>query len=244
MHIEYQHDDNANNESRLGNIHCLTRLPVQTVMERAIGRDVFSDTKLKMTHEGNIMKKILMLTAALGVGFLAIGSASAGTVSYSGDTAGTPDGFFANPNGVCDPCAYDVQEFNVDADGLYTIDAFYPGDTDADANMDGYLLLYLDSFDSLSPGDSIALDDDGPGGSNTSQIANVALTAGNSYFLVTTAFDDVPTSFGQPSGAFENTISGLGNISLGGATVVPEPGLLWLLGAALIGLGVTRRRKS
>ncbi len=46
---------------------------------------------------------------------------------YGGDTATSANGTFANPNGVCDPCAYDVQEFTVDTDGLYSIDAFYAG---------------------------------------------------------------------------------------------------------------------
>lgn len=183
------------------------------------------------------MKKTLMLTAVLGAGLLSFGSASAGSVTYSGNTATDADGTFARPGGVCDPCAYDAQEFTVDLDGLYDFDALY---TDG---MDGYIFVYEGSFDPGAPGDFIAGDDDGPTGADSSQILGLSLTAGTSYFLVTTAFDDVPTSFGNPTGAFTNTISGDGNITLGGAPV-PVPAALWLLGSALIGLGAARRRKA
>ena len=190
------------------------------------------------------MKKTLMLTAVLGAGLLSVGSASAATAVYSGDTSTSPDGFFANPLTSCAVCAYDVQEFSVDASGLYDIDAFYPGDDSQDLNLDGYLILYEGAFDPADAGTGIiASDDDGPGGQNTSQILGASLTAGTSYFLVTTAFSETPTSFGQPSGPFENTISGDGNITLGGAPI-PVPAALWLFGSALIGLGAARRRKA
>ena len=189
------------------------------------------------------MKKAIMLTATLGAGLLAFGSASAGTASYAGDLSSDADGTFQNPlSSACAICAYDVQEFTVDTDGLYIIDAFYPGDASLDLNMDGYLILYEGGFDPMDASTGIiASDDDGPAGSTTSQILDVALTAGTTYFLVTTAFDDVPTSFGQPTGPFENTISGPGEIDLVTAPV-PVPAAVWLLGSALIGLGAARRK--
>ncbi|MEL7448260.1 MAG: choice-of-anchor D domain-containing protein [Pseudomonadota bacterium] len=153
----------------------------------------------------------LMLVA----GLLTTSLATADSISYSGDLELDPDGVFANPlSSVCTSCPYDVQGFVVDTDGLYTIDAFYPGDTSIDENMDGYLILFEGNFDPLNPVNIVASDDDGPGGSNTSQILDVSLSSGQSYFLVTTAFDDAPTSFGQPTGPFENTISGPGGIVL------------------------------
>ena len=189
------------------------------------------------------MKKAIMLTATLGAGLLAFGSASAGTASYAGDLSTDPDGTFQNPlSSTCAVCAYDVQEFTVDTDGLYTIDAFYPGDSSLDLNMDGYLILYEGGFDPMDASSGIiGSDDDGPAGSTTSQILDIALTAGTTYFLVTTAFDDIPTSFGQPTGPFENTISGPGEITLVGSPV-PVPAAVWLLGSALLGLGAARRK--
>ncbi|MEM9055992.1 MAG: VPLPA-CTERM sorting domain-containing protein [Pseudomonadota bacterium] len=188
------------------------------------------------------MKNRAMLAGTLAAGLLAFGTASA-SATYSGDTSLDADGIWDNPLTVaCAACAFDVQEFTVDADGLYTIDAFYPGDAANDENLDGYLILYEGSFDPLDGSTGIiADDDDGPGGPTTSQIADVSLTAGTSYFLVTTAFSDAPTTFGQPAGVFENTIAGDGNVTLVGAPI-PAPAALWLLGSALIGLGAARRK--
>lgn len=184
-----------------------------------------------------------MLTATLGVGLLAFGNASA-SASYSGVLDGSSPTFQNPLSGTCASCAYDVQAFTVDTDGLYTIDAFYPGDTGLDENLDGYLILYADGFDPMDAATGIiGSDDDGPGGSNTSQILDIALTAGTTYFLVTTSFDDAPTSFGQNLGPFENTIAGAGNVTLVGAPI-PVPAAVWLLGSALIGLGATRRKAA
>ena len=136
-------------------------------------------------------------------------------------------------------CNYDALAFTVTADGMYDFDAFYAGDTSLDLNLDGILEIYDDSFDPLSPGaGSIAFDDDGPGGSNTSQILDVSLTTGTTYFLVVSSFSDAPTSFGQPNGEWEVTISGPGKVQ-----VVPVPAALWLLGSASRGMGVLRRRR-
>jgi uncharacterized repeat protein (TIGR01451 family) len=62
-------------------------------------------------------------------------------------------------------------------------------------------------------------DDDGPGGIGTSEISSVALTAGVTYFVVTTGFEN-----GQ-EGPFTNTISGPGDINLGTAGPTANLGL-------------------
>ena len=137
-------------------------------------------------------------------------------------------------------CNYDVVQFSVSVDGAYDFDAFYDGDTSLDLNLDGILEIYEGSFDPLSPGlGSIAFDDDGPGGSNTSQILGLGLTAGTTYFAVISSFSDIPTSFGQPNGPWELTIEGPGDVS-----VIPIPAAGWLMISALAGLGLWRRRSA
>ena len=62
---------------------------------------------------------------------------------------------FENPaTTVTTITSYDLVEFFVDTDGLYTFDAFYPGDTAADENLDGYLLLYANMFNPAATTDA------------------------------------------------------------------------------------------
>lgn len=157
--------------------------------------------------------------------------ALAGTAVYSGDTTGGP--LWDRPIGTgpsisgLGPVNYSVQPFIVDAAGLYTIDSVQSDDFGV---WDGYLHLYQGSFD---PTDQltglIGGNDDGPGGIGTSQILDIALNTGTTYYAVTSGFaaGDV--------GGFTNTISGVGNI-----TLVPEPAALSLL--ALGALALVRRR--
>ncbi|MEM6640457.1 MAG: VPLPA-CTERM sorting domain-containing protein [Pseudomonadota bacterium] len=179
-----------------------------------------------------MLKKVL---ATVGVTALAH-AASANMISGSlENTDPTWDGC---GSGAATGCFYDVVEFTVDADGLYTFDAFYPGDTGLDENLDGVLEIYEGSFDPLAPG-GIAFDDDGPGGSNTSQILDVDLDAGVTYFAVISSFSNAPTSFGQATGDWELSASGAGNV-----TFVPVPAAVWMMLSALGALGFTRRRRA
>lgn len=70
----------------------------------------------------------------------------------------------------------------------------------------------------------------------------VLLTAVAASMAVTTpamAWIKWPSQPRPPS-----TSSSGGNGSTGGSTQVPEPGMLGMMGAALIGLSLVRRRKS
>jgi hypothetical protein len=125
---------------------------------------------------------------------------------FSGNTAGQPT--WRRPNtasalsntGTAVP--YQSVPFTVDQSGPYII-------TTTPTAFDGYLAIYADSFNPTDQLTNIlALNDDGPtGGSQVS----VALTAGQSYFLVQTGFGN------NDFGAWTATFSGTGS------ALVPEP---------------------
>ncbi len=131
------------------------------------------------------------------------------------DDATSPD-VWTRPfaDGTCcsglGPVSYDVYgPFTVDVTGLYTVDSDQDG-----GNWDGYIFIYETCFDPLDQTTNyVAGDDDGPGGLGTSQIADVTLTAGTEYYLITTGFA------AGDFGAFTNTITGVGTASCGGPVV-------------------------
>lgn len=133
------------------------------------------------------------------------------TVNYSDTTVGAPtwNRTFEDCSGLSGVgvgVGYHVQEFTVSASGAYDLTSVQDG------GADGFLLLYANNFDPNDPLTNCqAGSDDGVGGVGTSDILGENLTAGTSYFLVTTAF--VP---GEES-TFTNTISGGGNVILAGA---------------------------
>jgi hypothetical protein len=184
---------------------------------------------------------------ALIVLFALSGLAQADTVTNSGTIDGSEPTFDNPATAATTLTPFDTLSFSVDTDGTYSFLSFYPGDTTADENLDGYLILgtapLLDDVggdDDYSAGDVAALGafDSDCVGSNCSGF-DAALTAGTSYTLTQTSFTDVANSFGQPTGPYDQTITGPGTI-----TVVPVPStsLLGLVGAALLCL-VGRRRK-
>ncbi len=176
--------------------------------------------------------KTLTVVAMLAAGSIASAQMASGTLDGTEPTWDNPD------TGSTVLTSVDVLEFTVDTTGLYTFDAFYPGDSDADEQLDGTISIFEGSFDPGMPGASVAFDDDGPGGQNTSQILGAALTAGTTYFYVQSSFTDVATSFGQPTGDWELTISGDGT-----ASIVPAAPTAALF-AGMAGFGLTRRRRS
>ncbi|MFK7960689.1 MAG: hypothetical protein AB8G96_09185 [Phycisphaerales bacterium] len=195
----------------------------------------------------NTTKK-LGLIGLVSAGVIAA-AATADVVTFGGVLADGDATWTGTGNGTEN--FFEVMEFTVDADGEYGFYSFYPGDASLDENMDGFIRIFEGSFDptgdpalniasddDYSDGDIAILDpfDDDAVGANASGTTAV-LTAGTTYFMVQTTFTDVPTSFGQPTGAYESTIVGDGTI-----TLIPAPAAIAFFGLA--GLAGMRRRRG
>ena len=165
-------------------------------------------------------------------------SASAGSLSLSGDTTGAPTFNRPTDTGALSAFAvpYQAYTFTVGLDGLYdfTLTAADP------SPYDTFLHLYVGGFNPSAPDQGFfrANDDSAAGGTSNSALADVSLSSASTYFLVADGF------LGSDYGAFTAGINGPGNIT---ASAVPEPsGLAWagitFGGAAL--LGVRRRRRA
>jgi len=175
--------------------------------------------------------RIALWTALVWVISLAAGlagSAQADMVTYTGTTAGEPT--WNRPVAATPPTSlsstgtavpYSAQEFSVDAAGSYT----FLSTATSPRNWDNYTLLYQTSFNPASPlTNALTGNDDDPSVGLSG--FSFPLSAGVNYFFVTTGFGN--SSFG----AFSNTITGPGSITL--AAAVPEPSSLVLV---CIGLG-------
>lgn len=136
-------------------------------------------------------------------------NAPAATVNYSGTTVGGLTynralSSCAGLSGVGVGVTYSVQQFSVDTSGAYDVTSVQTG------AWDGFLFVYQSAFDPANPlTNCFSANDDGGAGIGTSDILGVALTAGTQYFAVTTGFAP------GDEGAFTNTITGPGNITLG-----------------------------
>ena len=95
-----------------------------------------------------------------------------------------------------------------------SVQAQYTVDSTQVGGWDGYIFVYESPFDPLDQlTNFLAGNDDGPGGIGTSQIADVALSAGVEYVLVTTGF------LAGDEGAYDSVISGpLGPVMISGDT--------------------------
>jgi hypothetical protein len=199
------------------------------------------------TAQTTFLKQKLAL-ATTGALFIALGTAApsmAASVQYSGTTVGQstwnrPIDNGANPptslSGVGTNVSYSVQEFSVDASGLYN----FLSDTVSPTNWDNYLFLYQNSFNPTTPLTNAVIGNDDFNFIGRSAFNDVSLTAGRSYFLVTTGYNN------DSAGSFTNTVSGSGNITLASSSPasqpVPEP--LTILGSLAAGsFGVALRRK-
>lgn len=202
------------------------------------------------------------------VALAATSSAFAGTYYYNG-VLNTFSPTYDNPNGSSagsNVHYYHALEFTVDVTGNYTFESASPNTTGTPSNaLDTFINIYANTFNPLSPGASHGFDDDftgtlsvlpGPyagtisatatgftGAQPSSQILNLALTAGTTYFLVNTSFRTtsyVQTSNeGGPTGPFYTGISGPGNFN-----PVPEPGTMIALGLGAAALLKRRRSKK
>jgi len=139
------------------------------------------------------------------------------SASYSDTNVGGPEWMRPYADGTCcsslGPVRYHSQRFQVDASGAYDISS-----VQQDA-WDGFIFVYHTSFDPLNQTiNFVAGDDDGDGGIGTSDIDGLTLTAGTTYWLVTTGFAN------GDEGTFTNTVEGPGNIIFGDPVTIPTLG--------------------
>jgi hypothetical protein len=191
------------------------------------------------------LKNLFQATVAAAAIALA---APASAYYYIDDTTGSPTfdralEDFSDLSAVGLDVAYDVFGFSVTASGTYQVrsiaEGYFGGDDDTPP-WDQFVFLYQTSFDPSQPlVNGVIADDDYDGivlnGIGASGF-DVALTAGTSYFLVTTGF--APDDAGQ----YLNVIRGPGEI----IPVIPEPGTYALLamGLGAVVLAVRRRRSE
>jgi len=161
------------------------------------------------------MKKTIAAMAVLALA----GTAMADNFSYSGmNDQGSWDRPIGGGPGISGlgPVMFHAETFTITAGGLHDISSVQ--------DYDGYIHLYLGSFDPLDQlTNLLAGDDDGVGGVGTSDLMGINLLSGSTYVLVTSAFQ------AGDEGSFTNRIT-------------PAPASIALLG--LGGLVATRRRRA
>ncbi len=179
------------------------------------------------------MQTLRLFSTAIALCLSVALPSKAASITYSGDTTGAstfnrpePPGFA----GINQPIAslsgsntaYFSQLFLVDQTGAYNVAG--------NQYFDGLQFLYQNSFNPNAPLTNLLKGDDpfgetgsvfGVTGTTTSAgFINLSLTAGTSYFLVTTGFSTPDDLTDVSVGSFTNTIIGPGNITL---AAVPEP---------------------
>ncbi len=119
-------------------------------------------------------------------------------------------------SGVGTGVSYHVQPFSVAVTGAYSVTM-----TAGEPDYDEFIFVYQNAFNPAAAlTNCIAGDDDGPGGvGDPPVIASVNLTAGTSYFVVTTGF--APAD----DGSFTNQIAGPGAITIGGGGPTADLGI-------------------
>jgi hypothetical protein len=171
---------------------------------------------------------LAMITAAAAL----CAAVPAHAADYSGDTTdasvwnrplgGSPPTLLS---GIGTATPFSAQPFTVDTDGSYDFLSTADG-------WDNFLFLYVGSFDPAAQFTNAIIGNDDFPGVGVSGFDGVSLSTGITYFAVTTGFGN------DDFGAFSNSITGAGNV-----TLVPEPAsaLLAALGLAAVGLRIRRR---
>jgi hypothetical protein len=174
--------------------------------------------------------------ALVSIAVLLAGPASA--YYFKGDTTGSPtydrsDAVFSELPMIGEDVAYDVFSFSVVADGVYTFGSRVSGYFQGAPSWDQYLFLYSDSFDPTAPLSNGVVGNDDYNNSIGRSGFEAALSAGTSYFLVTTGYaaDD--------SGEYLNWIHG-GTVVPG----IPESGTYTLFALGLVGVMIGVRRRT
>ena len=170
---------------------------------------------------------LMLATAPALAGTAVVNIDTTGGATYNRVLAGTPP---TGLSAVGTAVRYQITAFTVDTSGAYDLNSIV-----GTRDYDNFLTLYAGSFDpSAALTNALVANDDRP----TIGISGFAinLTSGTSYFAVTTGFDN------DDFGLSQLTISGIGNITVGGAAV-PEPAS-WAMMIAGFGLAgaVARRR--
>jgi hypothetical protein len=149
-----------------------------------------------------------------------------GGATYNRPLSGTPP---TNLSGVGTAVRYVVNPFTVSASGAY--DFLNQG------TYDTYLGIHRIVFNPLNGLQNAVAYNDDFGGSLSSGFTALALTAGVSYFAVSSGFAN------NDFGAFTLRISGPGNITGGGLSAVPEPAAwaMLLAGFGFVGAALRRR---
>ncbi|MBT9485938.1 MAG: PEP-CTERM sorting domain-containing protein [Rubrivivax sp.] len=181
----------------------------------------------------------MTLTATIRSALMSLAVVLAGPASafyFKGDTTGSPTfdrsvADFSGMPAIGEDVAYDVFAFTVTADGVYKFGSLVSGYLQDSPAWDQYLFLYSGSFDPTAPMlNGVAGNDDFPDIGRSG--FQTSLTAGTSYFLVTTGYE------ADDFGGYLNWIHG-GTVVPG----IPESSTYAMLALGLMGVAVAVRQR-
>ncbi|MBS9390217.1 MAG: hypothetical protein HEQ33_15545 [Dolichospermum sp. WA123] len=186
-----------------------------------------------------IIAKTLALTSFACLSVMVAAPAQA--ITFSGSTTGAPTWNRPVQNGSNPPAAlsnmatavpYQVQNFFVDTTGAYSF-------LSTTTTYDNFTFLYQNSFSAASPLTNVIIGNDDYSNNRTSGFQGVNLTAGTQYYFVNTGYSN------NNFGAYNSSITGVGNFTLGDVAAVPwETDALPVVGSTvLFGAGMWAKRK-